>query len=692
MKMQTSVIRIAVIVGVLFSLVAVTDFAEAQTGSLSGVVRSGTTLVNGAQVRLSPGTRTETSNFLGVFSFSDLPVGEYTIRVTASGYQTWNGSKTIIGGINIQDVELTPLVETGSLTGVVRSGATLVGGALVSLSPGNLKEMTNMVGTFNFADLLAGDYAITVTADGYEPWSGSKTIASGINLQDVELTAIVETGSLTGAVRSGATLISGALVALSPGGYETTTSIAGTFNFTDLPVGEYAITVTADGYEPWSGSKTIVSGINLQDVELTAIVETGSLTGAVRSGATLISGALVALSPGGYETTTSIAGTFNFTNLPVGEYAITVTADGYEPWSGSKTIASGINLQDVELTAIVETGSLTGAVRSGATLISGALVALSPGGYEATTSIAGTFNFTDLPVGDYAITVTAAGYEPWSGSKTVVSGINLQDVELTAVSNEGETPETGSLSGVVRSGLTPVSGAAVSLSPGGYETTTSIAGTFNFTDLPVGDYVLTVTAAGYEPWSGGKTVVSGINVQDVELTAIVETGSLTGAVRSGATLISGALVALSPGGYEATTSFAGTFNFTDLPVGDYAITVTAAGYEPWSGSKTIVSGINLQDVELTAIVEEGEPEGEMEGEPEGELEGEPEGEEDLLHPADLNGDWRIVLSEAIAYLSGWQQGSNPLGYAIRAAYLWQNGELYAYDPSASAPMCWVLAE
>ncbi|HOC69382.1 MAG TPA: carboxypeptidase-like regulatory domain-containing protein, partial [Candidatus Hydrogenedentes bacterium] len=350
------------------------------------------------------------------------------------------------------------------------------------------------------------------------------------------------------------------------------------------------------------------------------------------------------------------------------------------------------NLQDVELTAIVETGSLTGAVRSGATLISGALVALSPGGYEATTSIAGTFNFTDLPVGDYAITVTAAGYEPWSGSKTVVSGINLQDVELTAVSNEGETPETGSLSGVVRSGLTPVSGAAVSLSPGGYETTTSIAGTFNFTDLPVGDYVLTVTAAGYEPWSGGKTVVSGINVQDVELTAIVETGSLTGAVRSGATLISGALVALSPGGYEATTSFAGTFNFTDLPVGDYAITVTADGYEPWSGSKTIVSGINLQDVELTAIVEEGEPEGEIEGEPEGELEGEPEGEEDMLHPADLNGDWRIVLSEAIAYLSGWQQGSNPLGYAIRAAYLWQNGELYAYDPSASAPMCWVLAE
>jgi len=60
------------------------------------------------------------------------------------------------------------------------------------------------------------------------------------------------------------------------------------------------------------------------------------------------------------------------------------------------------------------------------------------------------------------------------------------------------------------------------------------------------------------------------------------------------------------------------------------------------------------------------------------------------HPADLNEDFQLVLSEAIAYLAGWQQGSNPIGYAIRAAYLWQNGEHYIYDGSAEAPLCWVL--
>ena len=66
--------------------------------------------------------------------------------------------------------------------------------------------------------------------------------------------------------------------------------------------------------------------------------------------------------------------------------------------------------------------------------------------------------------------------------------------------------------------------------------------------------------------------------------------------------------------------------------------------------------------------------------------------EDVPHPADKNEDFRIGLSEAIAYLAGWQQGANPIGYAIRAAYLWQNGETYAYDDTQAPPLCWVLAE
>jgi len=50
----------------------------------------------------------------------------------------------------------------------------------------------------------------------------------------------------------------------------------------------------------------------------------------------------------------------------------------------------------------------------------------------------------------------------------------------------------------------------------------------------------------------------------------------------------------------------------------------------------------------------------------------------------------MVLSEAVTYLSGWQQGAYPIAYAIRAAYLWQNGETYLYDAAQEPPLCWVL--
>ncbi len=50
------------------------------------------------------------------------------------------------------------------------------------------------------------------------------------------------------------------------------------------------------------------------------------------------------------------------------------------------------------------------------------------------------------------------------------------------------------------------------------------------------------------------------------------------------------------------------------------------------------------------------------------------------------------MSEAIGYLACWQQGSCLMSYAIRAAYLWQNGEGYAYDASLDPRMCWELPE
>lgn len=36
------------------------------------------------------------------------------------------------------------------------------------------------------------------------------------------------------------------------------------------------------------------------------------------------------------------------------------------------------------------------------------------------------------------------------------------------------------------------------------------------------------------------------------------------------------------------------------------------------------------------------------------------------HPADTNEDWRIIMDEAVPYISGWQQGTNLIGDALHS--------------------------
>ena len=68
----------------------------------------------------------------------------------------------------------------------------------------------------------------------------------------------------------------------------------------------------------------------------------------------------------------------------------------------------------------------------------------------------------------------------------------------------------------------------------------------------------------------------------------------------------------------------------------------------------------------------------------------------LHHPADTNLDWQIEITEMTTYATCWQvsctwpQEPNPvpIEYMTRAAYLWQIGEVYHYNPQFDPPLCW----
>jgi hypothetical protein len=67
------------------------------------------------------------------------------------------------------------------------------------------------------------------------------------------------------------------------------------------------------------------------------------------------------------------------------------------------------------------------------------------------------------------------------------------------------------------------------------------------------------------------------------------------------------------------------------------------------------------------------------------------------HPADLQPDYRVSISEVTAYGSSWRNGARwaagpstiTMDYLTRAGALWRNGEKYTLDNTAKPPLCWV---
>ncbi len=149
-------------------------------------------------------------------------------------------------------------------------------------------------------------------------------------------------------------------------------------------------------------------------------------------------------------------------------------------------------------------------------------------------------------------------------------------------------------------------------------------------------------------------------------------GALPGAVTAGdtATGVPGVTLTLKQRTWQCVSGTAGEYFLGGIVQGNYTLTITRPGFV-----KVEHTGITISSDRYTQLDVILERSG-----------------DDVPHPADTDMNFRLVMSEAIAYLAGWQQGTNSMAYAIRAAYLWQNGEAYTYDSETSPPLCWVLLQ
>ncbi len=144
-------------------------------GTISGTVtdQNGDT-VEDADVELqddqgNPVETTQTDNF-GVYSFTDVDPGDYTVIATKTGYKSDQGDVTLgSGGSETRDLQ----IEQGTIRGkVVDEDGKGIEDADVELRDDNgdlvRETKTDAGGNFRFDDLPLGTYTVIIKASGYD--------------------------------------------------------------------------------------------------------------------------------------------------------------------------------------------------------------------------------------------------------------------------------------------------------------------------------------------------------------------------------------------------------------------------------------------------------------------------------------------------------------------------------------------
>ena len=245
------------------------NFKLATGGKLAGTVtKSGGGAVAGATVAISGGSVatsvTVTTNSSGAYATNFIPVGTYTVTVSAAGFTTQSKTATVnTGQTTTVNFTLSSSGGTGTLSGTVVniSSNAPISGATVSFSGGS--TTTNSSGFYQFTNVAPGTYNVTAAHSGYFSATQSATVSSGttttLNFK------LATGGKLAGTVtRSTGGAIAGATVKISGGSVPTsvsaTTNSSGAYATNFIPVGTYTVTVSATGFTTQSKTATVNTG------------------------------------------------------------------------------------------------------------------------------------------------------------------------------------------------------------------------------------------------------------------------------------------------------------------------------------------------------------------------------------------------------------------------------------------------
>jgi hypothetical protein len=528
-------------------------------------------------VRYGGADVTVTTDAEGRFAFQHvIPAGNYRVLIE-DPVTTLKGAAlmTLPAG---QDVSSEIRLQgRGSITvSVVTQTGDAVPGAMVKVNGTEYPQdsaagTTGADGSITFSNLSEGTYAVSVMAGNNIGGSAQAVIP-----QDNASVAVTVTLAASGSVKGlfykpdGTTPIAGGQIALMNPlrqviGYASSSSDPaepGAFLLESVPLGDF----TLEGYDPVTDRKGTGGGRISENgqtvVADVAVTPQGIVAGTVLnySGTAPIDDATVNILVTGagswsYGAVSAPDGSFVFAGVPAGRFSINVA----DPVTGLAGSASGAITYEGEIVRpeirLQPSGAIEGRVLlpDGATPVANATVScvdVTTGATHADvqTDGQGGYRFASLATG-HAYRLQAAESGTHRAVKATI-GLNYEGQRVEAdMTLLGVGYVQGTLSD--SDGVTPLAGAPVLLQASGaggvtahYTVYTDNGGSFAFSDVPVGTFVVQGSYPGKETGASGSGTLESEG-QTVTLNLILgPVGSITGTVlmANGVTSAAGGIV------------------------------------------------------------------------------------------------------------------------------------------------------
>jgi|GEM_PF-1381311 len=587
-----------------------------------------------AQQIIGDGAYSTTTDGEGVYSFNNIPVGQYTLIAVRDENHQFVQTGVLLGQVTTLNPQLTPTGKiTGKVTLSIGGTAQAISGVFVYINGTSYIAVSDTAGNFTINNVpsnsLSGGAAYEILVSSTR---GTASPVTGVvvspgattNIGTIAMTAPPQTSyaTLNGTMVPGkeVTDVSGLFVILthqtSGSIFGTHTNATGKFQFRVVETGNYLILSPEKDYD-FTPDPLLITVSELSNAALTLspitadagqILDTGSIAGIVTLSGAPLAGAVVHASGTSLIGVSNAEGKFIINKVPANDTATPYTLE----------VSSNRGAAPAKTNIVVNVGQTTDAgvfaialPTTGYKTITGQLVAVSPvttsmlgnrlvqltspdgkviAAYSGST---GAFSFITTQTGIHTATAMDRDFIYNLRTQNItVSALDNGSLSLPAI-NVSVTDNTGSISGQVTAGGSPVTGAIISISGTSLVGVSNNAGSFLISGVPANSstnpYAIDVTSdrgisapmTGIVVTAGNDTNVGAIPVSLPEAGYRYITGQLSGVAPLTVDMLTNTLIQMqAPDGKisSAYTNNAGAFTFITAQTGPHNVTIIDSQY------------------------------------------------------------------------------------------------------------------